>query len=157
LIKPGERFVYYRGRKTLGLGTRLQVYLGAGIVGRVSNSPDRPDRLACQILDYRPFSEPVPFKDSDGTHLELAGRRKGFYQQGVRRIDEGLFERIASYGKPRWAPPEANYTNPELGRKVEDYALQVAKLIAAERFPQLDIVTQPRCQPRCENAQVAPV
>jgi hypothetical protein len=61
LIRPGMRFVYYRGRKSAG-GRRPQVYFGTGAIGGVGVDRKSPNRLVCEVLDYLPFAQPVPFK-----------------------------------------------------------------------------------------------
>lgn len=96
LIQPGERFVYYRGRKTK-TGSRIpQVYFGIGIVGDVQDDPADNSRMICDILDYRRFGTPVPFKTGENYYLETGGKRKGYYQRGVRRVTEVEFENILS-------------------------------------------------------------
>lgn len=100
LIRPGERFVYYRGRRKRGGGTQLQVYLGVGTIGAVAKS--RRDRLKCSIEDFEEFKSPVPFK-IDGRYLEAGaqayGRRAGLhYRQGVRQIDQATWDHIRALG-----------------------------------------------------------
>jgi hypothetical protein len=92
-IQSGRRFVYYRGRRKPGGGRQPQVYLGAGIIGDISESVT-PGRLVCQILDPEEFLVPLPFKDEHGVHLEPGGSRSGYFQQGVREISEEDFQRI---------------------------------------------------------------
>jgi len=92
-IQSGRRFVYYRGRRKPGGGRQPQVYLGAGIIGDISESIT-PGRLVCQILDPEEFLVPLPFKDEHGVHLEPGGSRSGYFQQGVREISEEDFQRI---------------------------------------------------------------
>jgi len=48
LIRTGEPFVYYRGRKKAGGGHQPQVYLGVGVVGNIRPSPT-PGRLICEV------------------------------------------------------------------------------------------------------------
>lgn len=92
-IQSGRRFVYYRGRRRPGGGRQPQVYLGAGIIGDISESVT-PGRLVCRILDPEEFLVPLPFKDEHGLHLEPGGSRSGYFQQGVREISEEDFQRI---------------------------------------------------------------
>src|SRR5262245_34385291 len=65
MIHPGERFVYYKGRKTKGGGRAPQIYFGTGIVGEVRPDVVLPSRLVCDVLDFAPFLRPLPFKDHD--------------------------------------------------------------------------------------------
>lgn len=94
LIQPGERFLYYRGRKRSRGGRAPQVYFGTGIVGSTKIDPEDSSRLRCDVLDYRAFSTPVPFKDVSGRYLEDGGARRGYFQRGVRRISDAEFRRI---------------------------------------------------------------
>src|ERR1041384_3835193 len=85
-IQPGERFVYYKGRRRRD-GTRAtQIYFGTGVVGRSEVDSGHPDRLICEVLDYHPFSKPVPFKDEGGMYFESGADRRGYFQPGVRTI-----------------------------------------------------------------------
>src|SRR5262249_52697101 len=94
LIQPGERFLYYRGRKKRSGGRALQVYFGSAVVGAIRNDPKDSNRFHCEVLDYRPFSKPVPFKDPSGRYLERKGGQKGYYRRGVRRISKSEFQKI---------------------------------------------------------------
>jgi hypothetical protein len=93
MIATGEPFVYYRGRTTADGRRQPQVYLGVGIVGATH---DHGARFRCDILDYRQFIEPLPFRDSSGTYYEPAGLRRNYWRVGVRPIDAGTFARICS-------------------------------------------------------------
>ncbi|SDI55459.1 hypothetical protein SAMN05444171_4059 [Bradyrhizobium lablabi] len=103
IILPGLAFVYYRGRKRAG-GRQLQVYFGMGIVGSVTG--DTPDRLRCEVLNYRPFDSPVPFKQGRSGYLEIGGQRKGYFQRGVRSISEAEFAKIADVANIAASAPE---------------------------------------------------
>src|SRR4051794_8115852 len=70
-IVPGERFVYYRGRRMRGGGRQLQVYLGAGVVGEIRPSANT-GRLVCDVYGEE-FDMPLPFRAADGTPLEPGG------------------------------------------------------------------------------------
>ena len=96
LIQPGERFLYYRGRKKRGGGRAPQVYFGTGVVGAIKIDPHDSTRLCCDVLDYRAFATPVPFKDSSGGYLEDGGSRRGYFQRGVRKISDTEFQRITT-------------------------------------------------------------
>lgn len=92
-IKPGVAFVYYRGRKKKR-GRQLPVYFGTGYVGDVRQDPNDEVRLVCDILDYKEFVPPVPFKQGADAYLEPGGKRSGYYQPGVREIPADVFENI---------------------------------------------------------------
>ena len=93
LIRPGMRFVYYRGRKSAG-GRRPQVYFGTGAIGEVGVDRKSPNRLVCEVLDYLPFARPVPFKQEGSGYLEHGGVRRGYYQRGVRVISHAEYATI---------------------------------------------------------------
>ncbi|ULL01227.1 hypothetical protein [Bradyrhizobium sp. I71] len=42
--------------------------------------------MVCEVLSYRPFDTPVPFKSDTYGYLEVGGSRRGYFQPGVRRI-----------------------------------------------------------------------
>ena len=92
LIQPGERFVYYRGRKRKDNRRALQVYFGTGIVGDVSEAQN--GRLKCRIEKFRRFKQAVPFKQGKRDYLESGGLRRGYFQPGVRTISVSDFDRI---------------------------------------------------------------
>ena len=94
VIQPGERFVYYKGRKKREGGRAPQVYFGSGVVGATVRDVNRANRFNCDILDYWQFSNPVPFKDAGGEYFETGAKRRGYFQPGVRIIAEKDFKRI---------------------------------------------------------------
>jgi len=98
VIKPGERFVYYRGVRRLGGRRGVAEYFGHGIVGRIWRDPeiaeDAPkSRWAwyCAVDQYRPFGVPVPAK-IDGTFFENIRRNK--WRDGVRLLSEDVYLRL---------------------------------------------------------------
>jgi hypothetical protein len=102
LIHPGERFVYYRGRRRADGSSQIPSYLGCGRVGAIT---EVGERFRCTIEDYREFKNPVLFKDGTRYREPEANRRKaiGFYfQVGVRSIDQAAFDEIleAGIGRP---------------------------------------------------------
>ncbi len=161
-IEAGEQFVYYRGRRTLGGGSTPQVYFGAGIVGATTPDPTRADRFTCEILDYRAFAAPVPFKDAGGKYLETGAGRRGYFQPGVRVISSADFSRIIAAaevselevkeaGKAPAGEVERTfgpgYASPANLRDVEDFALRVANAEAQSRYPGAAVLPQPRNNP----------
>jgi hypothetical protein len=97
LIRPGERFVYYRGRRRADGGTRPQAYLGVGLIGMVRESPRR-GRFICEIDQYTPFPIPVFFRP-EGEYLEPGakayGSRAGLsFRTGVRPVDDHVLSAI---------------------------------------------------------------
>jgi hypothetical protein len=143
-IRSGECFAYYRGRRRHGGGSTPPVYFGTGIVGRIFPAEDNSDRLVCEILDYQPFALPLPFKDSSGEYFETEGRRRGYFQPGVRKISEDEFERIVgaadgeSASKSRSPVTEPlggrMYGDPKTTREVEAFAVRVALEELARRY-----------------------
>lgn len=150
-MRPGERFIYYRGRKRLGGGRQPQIYFGAGIIGKVEADTSDPSRLRCAILDYRPFPQVVPFKIGKGDYFEKGGSRRGYFQRGVRNISEDEFEAIISAGKSENALPSTStsaaviggkfYASQETIVKIERYALEVA-LAELKKMNPLAVITE---------------
>lgn len=150
IIQPGERFIYYRGRRTSHSTHSPQVYFGTGIVGDIHTDSGDTSRLICDILDYKPFDTPIPFKLDSDDYLEMGGVRKGYYQSGVRRISEEEFQRILSlaniFGSENHEIPLArnrnkghSYASPETAKKVDDYAIQAATEYLRTKYPNSQI------------------
>ena len=162
VIQSGERFIYYRGRRTK-VGRRMpQIYFGSGGVGNTFRDPNQPDRLMCEVLDYRAFSVPIPFKNARGEYLETGADRRGYFQPGVRVISEDDFRRITeaaqmdtiaaeeSAGAPggdanRGMAP--GYASLATLRFVEDFAVRVALDEIRRRYPGSMVQPQPRNNP----------
>lgn len=157
LIRPGEPFVYYRGRRRAEGRPQPQVYLGVGVVGDVRPSSSE-GRLICSVEDFEPFAEPVPFK-LDGTYLEPLGNvppdRAGLYfRQGVRSIDETTFGRIlaaAAAGDPtagrRRRQVSMPYASPETARLVDEIAIELARRLLGERHGETAVHLMPHNNP----------
>jgi hypothetical protein len=160
LIRPGRRFVYYRGRD----GAVSPHYFGSGIVGEVRDSQN-PGLLVCEILDFRPFTRAAPFVDSNGHHLEPGGDARGFYQPGVRRIPANAFERIILLGgsevsppgehpgqdvrtrRPSTRPRHAQYAPSEVSRAIEVFAIGQAQHWLVDHYPGCAVEEMPRNNP----------
>jgi len=108
LIRPGERFIYYRGVRRAN-GARGQAeYFGLGSVGDVWRDtdipPDTPKKnwaWYCEIEDYVPFASPVPAK-LDGILFETL--KSNDWRNGVRKLSEDVFNHIlATAGVPTTA------------------------------------------------------
>ena len=119
-------------------------------------SPSRnPNRLVCEVLDGERFPEPVPFKDEKGNYLEPGGSRSGYYQQGVRKIPEGVFTAIiargaaARTGLPPSSRPSTRrpYASPEDAREVELCSRAIVTGYLLERFPAGRVVDMPTNNP----------
>jgi hypothetical protein len=107
LIQPGERFVYYRGRRRADGSSQTPSYLGCGTVGKIT---EIGERLRCTVVDYQEFKHPVLFKVCDIYREPDANQRKaiGFYfQVGVRSIDQRAFDKILAAGLGRTATKKA--------------------------------------------------
>lgn len=165
LIQPGERFVYYRGRKRKSGGRHPQVYFGSGVVGEILTPASGALRLTCRILDYRPFLTPIPFKSGKG-YLETEGSRRGYYQRGARRISEAEFDAILEAAEvveeselatrplpaagpviPREVLGRPAYASPETLRLIEDFAVKAAVNEIERRYPGAAIRVLPRNNP----------
>jgi hypothetical protein len=168
-IQPGERFVYFKGRRRQD-GTRApQVYFGSGVVGRTEADPGQPDRFVCEVLDYHAFPRPVPFKDASGKYLESGADRRGYFQPGVRTISDDDFARILAAAElasetadvsEASAPANSRaladevrlqlgpaYASPVTIRAVEEFAVSAALEELRSRFPSFVAKPQPRNNP----------
>jgi hypothetical protein len=158
LIRPGEPFVYYRGRQRAGGGRQPQVYLGVGVIGEIGPSPHSEDRLVCAVEDVEFFKTPVPFK-LDGQHLEplgavqpsAAGR---YFQRGVRGIDDETLRRILAVAEA--ADPAAGrrkreaampYASPETARLVEEISVELSLAELSDMYPEADVTPMPHNNP----------
>ncbi|MHB1576737.1 MAG: protein NO VEIN domain-containing protein [Candidatus Dormibacteria bacterium] len=153
--------MYYRGRRRSDGTDRPQVYLGVGIVGPVRKSPLNPDRWLCDIEDWRPFAEPLRFKDSVGGYYEPGGAQGGLYwRQGVQLISESTFLRILRDADacPPFASPDptkeasahesdACYGSADLVAAVDQYAIEAAQVVIRQRWPGSQVVVQPHNNP----------
>jgi Domain of unknown function (DUF3883) len=136
LIRAGERFIYYHGRRKAGGGTQPQMYFGTGIIGEVTPSPGGKGLLACRILDYRPFRVGVSLRWPEGGHVEPGGAAGGlYYQTGVRLMDETTYDRILEAGEPLEPAPAAAHATPETAHEVDAYAMRTAMLYLRATFP----------------------
>jgi hypothetical protein len=100
LVREGERFVYYRGRKTKKNSRQPQVYFGFGLIGKTGPDSEAPGRMKCSIVDYTPFNSPLFFKSANGRHLEKGGSRRGYFQPGVRWISDEEYDGILGAASP---------------------------------------------------------
>lgn len=162
LIQPGERFVYYRGRGKIGGGRQLQVYFGVGLIGHVGFDPSNENRMLCDILDYRPFAAPVPFKRGATDYWETGAARRGYFQKGVRAISDAEFEQIiAAAGSAAAAEPTlaalwqdhdspdggAVRGSPERTREIERFSVEIVASELRSRHPLALVEVQPRNNP----------
>jgi hypothetical protein len=95
---------------------------------------------SCEVEDYREFARPVPFKDGQGRYLEGdQAERRGYFQPGVRRIDDAPYRRIVASGlDPEVAQllehvagvvstaPAQNYASASDARLIEDVSRAAA-------------------------------
>jgi Protein NO VEIN, C-terminal len=158
-VQPGERFVYYRGRRKIGGGTGPYVYFGTGIIGAVRPDLNHENRLTCDILDYQAFPSPVPFKDENARYLETGAARRGFFQSGVRTISQDDLAKIltaadAALPKDTAAPPNSlrnsssqSYASPETIAAIEGFAVNVVLAELRSQYPGARVEIQPRNNP----------
>lgn len=155
LVVPGEQFVYYKGRTAASGARQPQVYFGTGVVGAVHDAGG--GRLRCEILDYLPFESDLPFRKPDGTYYEPAPEQSGYYWvRGVRQISDEVYGAIARAARPQQtagadhekaAGNAVHGRDPELQRRVEEYAVGVAAARMVERFPRHQVREQARNNP----------
>lgn len=98
----GRRFVYYRGKRRADGGTGSPEYFGHGVLGATHLDPETDTsepkarwRWYCEIDEYGPFSEPVPFK-IEGKYIEDIP--PNFWSVAVRELPEGAYRKILELG-----------------------------------------------------------
>jgi len=97
-IKPGDKFIYYRGTRRAD-GTRgIPEYFGCGIIGDVfldssteKDSSKAKFRWYCDVIDYYSFSDPVEFK-INGQYIEKIPQNH--WSMAVRNISRATYDYI---------------------------------------------------------------
>jgi hypothetical protein len=97
-VKPGVPFVYYRGTRAATGRRSHPEYFGHGVIGSVGldptsdlKGPKNRWKWICEISEYWPFTQPVPFK-IEGEYIEKIPQNH--WSVAVRSIDEDVFRRI---------------------------------------------------------------
>lgn len=146
IVKPGEQFVYYRGKRRADGSIGTPNYFGTGIVGAVNTVGER---YQCSITNYQPFDPPVPFRIGDLYLEPTANTRKavGFYfQQGVRKLDQIAFDAICAIGlKSSKAIGSKGYSTDSA--EVDAVAMELALKEAVSRWPGMAVVRMPHNNP----------
>jgi hypothetical protein len=116
MIRPGERFVYYRGIRRAGGGRGAAEYFGQGVIGEIwrdsavePNAPKRKWAWYCRVEDYVPFLVSVPAK-IDGIFFETINSNN--WRNGVRALSEDVFERILTAADISLGTQETNWSPP---------------------------------------------
>ena len=117
LIRPGTRFVYYRG----GLrdsGRRVTPeYFGIAIIGDVYldettiDLPMKNRTWFADILDFKSFANSVPFRDQGGVYLELRMKelpRSNYWRTAVREVERDCYEYICELAGTTLTIPEVS-------------------------------------------------
>lgn len=156
-ITPGELFVYYRGRhrgRVADAEGPYLCYFGMGMIGSIHQS-ENEGHLLCEIVGAEEFASPVDFKRSDGSYIEPGGDRQGYWQPGVRTIDESVFAEIVRLGGqvagaalPMTGGSNSGiYATAERARAIELYSReQTVRRLAAD-VPGIDLEEMPYNHP----------
>ena len=101
-IRPGKRFIYYRGVRRSNNKLGQAEYFGTGRILEVWRDPSIPENAPkknwkwyCTITEYLPFPKIVPIK-IDGLYFENIPNPLG-WGIGVREIQEDVYESIISH------------------------------------------------------------
>lgn len=101
LIRPGMRFIYYKGRlrpenrqyASLRL-SKAPHYFGIGRIGEIT--PDGKGGFYATITDYQQFNHAVIFKNDEGYYEKIPETQKlNYFRVGVRPISADVFADIA--------------------------------------------------------------
>ena len=112
LTLPDIEFIYYEPKKKSG------EYFGYGEVGKVIPDPENADQFFAEILNYRPFTTPVPGFDEHGMPRESGP----FYnpQNAVRKIEPDVFTAICADGGIELETLGVESENPESDEPILD-------------------------------------
>jgi len=113
LALSDAQFVYYEPRQS-GKGE----YFGYGRVGSIAQDPSQKDLYFAELLDYRPFPEPVPYKDEEGIHVEESLPKLA--QLAVRKVDEDVFEGLCRKGGLDLSTLGVESENVESDERIQD-------------------------------------
>lgn len=102
-IRPGRRFIYYRGSRDVDGRKRTPDYFGHGMISDVvrespEGTPGHQTLWIASIDSYEKFDAPVPFTTDSGQYLEPRGDEPAYWRQGVREIDETTYAKIIELG-----------------------------------------------------------
>jgi hypothetical protein len=128
MIKPGERFVYYRGVHREQGPRGPATYFGAGLVGEVWPDPETAHKPAgkrswyCEIVDYLPFLSLVNAK-TDNVFLEEIPQN--MWRSGVRNLPDQTFQRIVHLGGLQGAFRTAVSDSPPPQPPIEEIVIPV--------------------------------
>jgi len=109
-VREGRRFIYYRGSLDSSGRRRTPHYFGSGVIDRIEldtavSARDGSPLWIARIEGYEHFIHSVEFKIGL-TYLEPGANRRqsrpgGYFQPGVREIDEETYRHIIELGKGR--------------------------------------------------------
>lgn len=153
-VKPGERFIYYRGARSGASG-----YFGDGVVGDIRPS-SKSAHLIALVHDVVLYDDLVRIKDGSGNYLETGSTRGTNWANGVRSISDETFEVITGSAVPQ-DPTDtdvaAGWASPEHTRKVERYSVKVAMAMLTAEFGAGAVSEMPPGNPGYDiEVQVAP-
>lgn len=164
-INEGDQFVYYRGRRGTPTGQRPHVYVGVGVVGAITDLPDRMH--VAEIACYEPFYEPVDARP-DGEYIEEQLRGLGpltgaaLRGNSVRVISRASFDRIleladavepAQEGRPTGENGTErdevlpDYPSSQRAREIDEAGMLQAVRVAEERWPHAEVKRKPHNNP----------
>ena len=92
LNKPGIEFVYYEPKKRKGKG----VYFGYGRLGKIFNDKREKGQYFVEIIEYKPFSNEVPFEDENKKPRESGPSYNP--QNSARKISAQVLDEISLDG-----------------------------------------------------------
>jgi hypothetical protein len=108
-IRPGERFIYYRGMRRADGRRGTAEYFGCGTIGDIRRDESIPETTPkgrwawyCTILDYLPFSPPVPAKINEQFFEKIPSNA---WRNGVRVLDETTYQQIVAAAGLQTEPP----------------------------------------------------
>jgi hypothetical protein len=109
-VKEGEIFIYYRGSRRADNKRGTPEYFGCGKIGRVWPDPLNDNKGSksnwhwyCEVLDYIPFTNTVPFRIGDIYFENISPNR---WSVAVRNISVDVYRNILSQASIEFADEE---------------------------------------------------
>jgi len=135
-VRPGERFIYYRGSR--GRAHGAVGYFGNGLVGDLRPS-GKPGHLIAKVHDVLLYDDVVEIKDVAGNYLETGSPRGTNWPNGVRRISGDIFHAITGSAGASVRTAEAialkwQRADPAHASAMERYAVDLTMSLLADEF-----------------------
>ena len=133
-VRPGERFLYYRGARGTGRGGTG--YFGNGVVGELRDS-SKPGHLIVQVDDVALYEDVLSIRDPAGNYWETGSTAGTNWANGVRRVSDAVFDGITVAARPvaDVVDSSVGFADPGHASAMERYSVRVALDELRREFP----------------------